>query len=515
MQVTWSSLPENCTSGIISNLAKYAPSLTRQELANVIWDLGKLGVRWSGNYSPDLRYVLFDRLSSILPTFSQFDIESVFVGFTASQVTIEHIPSSLWSAILTQVEVLLPTLNIFHLHHILVGLASAGYRVGEPGGNNAPIGQALYMMSVERLHTFLPPQLGEVVWALGCMGVSDDLALTGSESSSRDRVLAVLSRSFNKLPVRGAAYALWGLAQMRLRWSTLEVGYRATPDGRFISPLSVTVFSFLGHRTGAMREHEYSIAVLSLGLLGLNWFDIPVTVKAKLERRITRVTPFMTSRSAAYTTWGLGRLGSRWPDLLEDTKRELCYVLAGPRGVGSMSAAELSLVLSGLGLMDAKWFELSSPLREALRQTLTTILSASNCTFSPFARGSILWSLRKLGTPPDFVGYRLGSVTAMLNRPTAGVAGSGIGGDSDGVSQYSGIGVTLQRLLSKGVTWGALTEQLQVEIMKRVRDVCGHRFAGTRFEHLFAEEEEDGDDAASTVCLASLGELGVQWDELR
>ena len=125
---------------------------------------------------------------------------------------------------------------------------------------------ALFARASELLHTFLPEQLGSVLWALGSLGYSkrhgavpaaaavgtatatatasaaaaqSGRATTvhtptqppaqplkpGSQLSTpqgQQRLQAVVSRMLPRLPVRGAAYCLWGLARMGFEWEDLR-----------------------------------------------------------------------------------------------------------------------------------------------------------------------------------------------------------------------------------------------------------------------------------------------------
>jgi len=213
---------------------------------------------------------------------SLFDLESMFVGLGLMQVPATALPNAALSNLLALVARGLSSMNIFCLDNVLFGLARM-HTGSEPGGINLSVNVNVYVNmnvngdgygdldsfaiesasgSVEsadanalvgqpqhpkaagrlggslsetildytlgKLHTFLPEQLGSVLWALGSVG----FVKTGMTPAAQQRLQAVISRMLLGLPVRGAAYCLWGLAKMGFTWADMSIPCVSIPNGK-------------------------------------------------------------------------------------------------------------------------------------------------------------------------------------------------------------------------------------------------------------------------------------------
>ena len=116
-----------------------------------------------------------------LPTMTNFDIESVFVGLgllklqfkslspSLRMALVDTIGTCLLTCVLTGVYLRNPTgkninrMNIFCLYNVLWGLARMGCRKEDLSPS---VADRLLTKTIDILHTFLPVHYGDVIWSV-------------------------------------------------------------------------------------------------------------------------------------------------------------------------------------------------------------------------------------------------------------------------------------------------------------------------------------------------------------
>lgn len=245
MQVPMSSLPQSFREHLFSALDRIIPTLLPKEVANIIWALGKLRYQWRvqgrvggiGEAATEAAHMLAvqsaltAQLVRTLPHSTVFDTESIITGLSFAQVHMEMLPPDTQQALQKLVSSHVNKMNIFCLCNVLCGLAKMKVKVPSAAGAqsflNESLSAALLARTSHVFHTLLPEQFGPVMWALGMMGYTK----TTIPVNTQQRMIAILSRVFQKLNSRAAAYSLWGLAKLSFVWSDLTVPYKSVADG--------------------------------------------------------------------------------------------------------------------------------------------------------------------------------------------------------------------------------------------------------------------------------------------
>ena len=489
-------------------------SLGSRELANVIWALGKLDFDFSlssdtgdvgtegihinigtvggvsiergtlndkGLESKELFCAaLLHRLSEVSGSLSAFDFESVAVGLGLMQVNWAGNGQqnyNIWRLLAGEREREGDKVNIFFLHNVLWGLARSGATTtaldrdlglkGEEGINNRQgkglsLSDVLFRATLNRFHSFLPEQFGDVVWALGELGYDlndlDDLNLAtdsdlglgrvvegeeeGEEEAERGdrstynklnplpppktRMLAILGRVLPKLGVHAVVYSLLGLSRMGLTWEKdflIETRSLPTPlkGGRdnSVSPFGTIVGKYLRQRVGSLKEHEYAMLLYSLGQLGFTWHN-PTLVHAP-SSSTSRSTSINTDTNTSTTCTSTSP--SPPPDVVMSHMQALELLYPGvenkihhraTRVSSFLTARSLANALEGLSRCGVRWAHMPSDTQNAWIQALLGQKQAQGISSVSEKRGAAtmtamelqqtLHSLAEMGASWDSMG---------------------------------------------------------------------------------------------------------------
>ena len=255
----------------------------------------------------------------------------------------------------------LPSMNIFALRQVLVGLASMRFSLSSLGSELSTL---LLDRVLSALEAFLPEQVGDVLLSVSSLGYSK----AGLSRTDNAHLLDALRRVFLRLPVRDAALVLKGLSTMGYKWDEdLRAAVRI--NGRIDAPLSDTVIKYLRQRVASMREHDYSVVLQSLGRLGVNWHSsLPLCVTEKIDHRLTRVGKFLSPSSLVDTISGLSSMQLQWTQLSPGGRQSLEEALVD-RGFQAMRSDEL---ISTLRSLDAMKLLMDGTVAEALLCAIRT-----------------------------------------------------------------------------------------------------------------------------------------------
>ena len=261
----------------------------------------------------------------------------------------------------------LPSMNIFALRQVLVGLASMRFSLGSLGSELSTL---LLDQVLSALEAFIPEQVGDVLLSASSLGYSK----AGLSRTDSAHLLDALRRVFLRLPVRDAALVLKGLSTMGYKWDEdLRAAVRI--NGRIDAPLSDTVIKYLRQRVASMREHDYSVVLQSLGRLGVNWHSsLPLCVAEKIDHRLTRVGKFFSPSSLVDAISGLSSMQLQWMQLSPGGRQSLEEALVD-RGFQAMSSDEL---ISTLRSLDAMKLHMDGTVAEALLCAIRTRSSDGN-----------------------------------------------------------------------------------------------------------------------------------------
>lgn len=261
----------------------------------------------------------------------------------------------------------LPSMNIFALRQVLVGLASMRFSLTSLGSELSTL---LLDRVLSALEAFLPEQVGDVLLSVSSLGYSK----AGLSRADNAHLLDALRRVFLRLPVRDAALVLKGLSTMGYKWDEdLRAAVRI--NGRIDAPLSDTVIKYLRQRVASMREHDYSVVLQSLGRLGVNWHSsLPLCVTEKIDHRLTRVGKFFSPSSLVDVISGLNSMQLKWTQLSPGGRQSLEEALVD-RGFQAMRSDEL---ISTLRSLDAMKLLMDGTVAEALLCAIRTPSSDEN-----------------------------------------------------------------------------------------------------------------------------------------
>ena len=261
----------------------------------------------------------------------------------------------------------LPSMNIFALRQVLVGLASMRFSLSSLGSELSTL---LLDRVLSALEAFLPEQVGDVLLSVSSLGYSK----AGLSRADSAHLLDALRRVFLRLPVRDAALVLKGLSTMGYKWDEdLRAAVRI--NGRIDAPLSDTVIKYLRQRVASMREHDYSVVLQSLGRLGVNWHSsLPLCVTEKIDHRLTRVGKFFSPSSLVDVISGLSSMQLQWTQLSPGGRQSLEEALVD-RGFQAMRSDEL---ISTLRSLDAMKLLMDGTVAEALLCAIRTPSSDEN-----------------------------------------------------------------------------------------------------------------------------------------
>ena len=261
----------------------------------------------------------------------------------------------------------LPSMNIFALRQVLVGLASMRFSLSSLGSELSTL---LLDRVLSALEAFLPEQVGDVLLSVSSLGYSK----AGLSRADNAHLLDALRRVFLRLPVRDAALVLKGLSTMGYKWDEdLRAAVRI--NGRIDAPLSDTVIKYLRQRVASMREHDYSVVLQSLGRLGVNWHSsLPLCVTEKIDHRLTRVGKFFSPSSLVDVISGLNSMQLKWTQLSPGGRQSLEEALVD-RGFQAMRSDEL---ISTLRSLDAMKLLMDGTVAEALLCAIRTPSSDEN-----------------------------------------------------------------------------------------------------------------------------------------
>lgn len=261
----------------------------------------------------------------------------------------------------------LPSMNIFALRQVMVGLASMRFSVDSLGSELSTL---LLDRVLSALEAFLPEQVGDVLLSASSLGYSK----AGLSRTDSGHLLDALRRVFLRLPVRDAALVLKGLSTMGYNWDDdLRAAVRI--NGRIDAPMSDTVIKYLRQRVASMREYDYSVVLQSLGRLGVNWHSsLPLCVTDKIDHRLTRVGKFFSPSSLVDAISGLSSMQLQWTQLSPGGRHSLEEALVD-RGFQAMRSDEL---ISTLRSLDAMKLHMDGTVAEALLCAMRTPSSDEN-----------------------------------------------------------------------------------------------------------------------------------------
>jgi hypothetical protein len=322
LRASWNrSLPAELRVALSEELMKHAPTLNNREIANIYWALGK--VHYSYVAGGTLEERLGEALRRRAHTFNQFDVESTFVGLGLMEAPYTSLPSEAQKSLLGKMSSQVDSMNIFKLYNVLWGMARVGISIDSPVLSQET-SRKLWTKTVSVFHTFLRRHYGDVMWALGSLGYRlDDLSADDivngngviSNEKDRGRILAILTRVFSNFDTREAAYVLWGLGRMGIRWeSDMSSETQSIEEGDTVAPMAKVVSLYLKRQK--FREHDYAVLLYSMGALGVRFHDnLSTGIVLKLNKVIPHVGPYFSSRSLCNALDGLATCGTLWADI--------------------------------------------------------------------------------------------------------------------------------------------------------------------------------------------------------
>jgi hypothetical protein len=310
---------------------------------------------------------------------SPYDIETIFRSLAAQGIGLGLLSQTGLESLFTELVRLIPSMSSVAIYHISCSLAKLeelsqttapmslessqlANQQAASGSNHIHdardnlrmsrvvperVAESLLQKSLAVLHEFQADQYGPLLVALCAIGIRknphfgdaanrDGLGSSGASKSgvgvdNTARLFTVLSRVAMALPTRGGIDVLSALAAMGFRWGELT-SMIIEPDGgnggSVTESLSYRLLRNLSKNMSRMRHQEYADMLRHLGALGARWSgDLPQSLKDKIDRRLARVSGFMTYDTMINALTGLCECRVKWEDLSQEAQSEWAALL--------------------------------------------------------------------------------------------------------------------------------------------------------------------------------------------
>ena len=438
MLFQWSDAPAPVASAILTVLSdsQQLPVMNELEVCNVIYALGKMGVRWGNDLSETLREQIVEDLLRVIPFMGHIGLSNVIWGLGKMAAPWANLPVRLRIALVEQLtrssrsgpmnaqafskcvvgmsrmDLRLPQtassslLPLTHgtaiashqatqiLQFINQGLpralaskpsraVGAGYNVGE-GGIKIVAGSS---HSLPWSPETTEQTLATVVWSLGSMHVDFTIHL---DSRSRDSLAAALLVLCPSLTDQGLSSCIHGLAKMK--W-----GYRhSTPELRHVLEQRLSAWTNKGTSDGAVGYGQGQAA--SNILWGLGQF------RASLIQPESDTAHVKDARAVAKAGLGDSNFDIReGDDIGVFPGSRSSYPLSAPLSSGllqhlvlaipHMNEQGVSNSISGLANLGVSWARLPIVVQGVLFSSLERTARA----MPPQAVSTSLWALGAMG----------------------------------------------------------------------------------------------------------------------
>jgi hypothetical protein len=244
-------------------------------------------------------------------------------------------------------------------------------------------------------------KISEIIWIMGRIGFSS----TNPDHSTMYNNLLHHFCDESDLSGREVTTTLGGLARMNVKWNYLAEDTRQdikTAIGKVALSLNDREIGNILHsmtklfipwdefpttvqnnllesfvrnsKKGKMLSHQGSMAIYSLGLLGIKIDNVTPAVRDNifstgiivLEESVTNIHKSVTQQSSN-VVYGFMKLGIKWSSLPSNVKE--CLERAILNIMGYMNEQEVANTIYSFGVMDAPWTDLSSEMQSIIENT--------------------------------------------------------------------------------------------------------------------------------------------------
>jgi hypothetical protein len=141
----------------------------------------------------------------------------------------------------------------------------------------------------------------------------------------------------------------------------------------------------------AAQVAQPDVCAIFYGLANMQatWESMPRSLRTALDQMITNLSSY-GAVCLACTTYSMGRFGMLWDSLSDQSKASLEFEITNY----NLTGQTIANTIYGMGLMQAKWFELSPTIRIALCNHLQRM--GTQTDHKPQHVSNILWGLAKM-----------------------------------------------------------------------------------------------------------------------
>ena len=277
-------------------VAGFTPAFTSQSMANAFNGLARMGVSWTEDVPAEAQEVLITRSISLAHDMRPDELCSLLQSMALMKVPWMSIPQSQRAGLLAGLEGVVFNLSGRELSNAFWSLGKLNVDYDTEITDHLR-DQLLTLLtdSVGRMKLF---DLESVFVGLGLMRVD----FRSLPVETQEALLDGVGRSLSKMNIFCLYNTIWGLARMGVTEADMGTDMTASVVQRTLSMLH----TFL--------PEQYGDVVWSMATMGVNKQHFTPVMCDRLLAVLSRVYAKMHVRAAAYTLWGLNKMGFVWGD---------------------------------------------------------------------------------------------------------------------------------------------------------------------------------------------------------
>lgn len=322
LDIKWDSIKDydsELATDMVNLLCKNLKIYSNKELANMIFSLGEIGVKFV-DLDDEIRTSFESKFSTSLNTFTIFDFETIIGGLGDMKLNFaQDLDNDTQLGIIIFIQKEFKRSNIFAAYKIILGLSRMNCNVLLLGEDATKI---IFDHLIFLYHTFLRPQMSEIIWSLGSLQFSVKTHLTEEQAS---RLLAITTRIFSSLDNSDSPYVLLGLLRLGYTWKDFLNKTKSVSTGVEIDPFAMNIAKFIKDRLGNIKSNELAIFLYTLSKLELSRSDLSKFRSIdKLYDRMNRLSYCISSTSTALIVMGFANMDNfSWAELPEIVRKAL------------------------------------------------------------------------------------------------------------------------------------------------------------------------------------------------
>lgn len=348
--------------------------------------LGTMSFLWK-DLNPQLRDVWQQHAVTVFPTMVRQGISTSMYGISCMHADWTDLHPHFQSVFQQQVVRCLRTPNLRSQPRVSQSISNIFYGLGKC---NAPWSS----LTVECRQTLLDSiltcsldfggqEVGNIVYGLGGMHAPfEDIpaAVFDALAEAMERVIGDISQT-------EMCSLLHGLVNIDASWLKMTDVFKAA------------LMNIIRSQT---KLDNVCLACITycMGKYGAQWKDLPKVLCATLEKELALSDSSLADQTLSNTVYGLGLMSARWDDLSDAVRVSLFQVLGAPDAFESFKPQHISNTLWGLARMEAIWSDLPTHNLEDAMNRMLGAASAQELANALFGLGGLeaTWSKLQLST---------------------------------------------------------------------------------------------------------------------